>query len=293
VSDDYSLGTREERILRAVNEFYTLTTTQVTRLFFAEASIAHVRKILAALKEHGYLTSHKMPKEPGKGGGNTQHVFSLTGKGATVLDELGYSPRPHLVPSKEADHRWLFAFHEARVNDALIAATLLGQRHPGVTLVERHHERDLKRDPVLLPRGKVVLDGWVQWHVVGQAGKVEYSLGFEVDRGTEDQGKFRQKVAQLVAMLIGSPSPYQRHFGTDVLTIAVVAPTAHRRDLLRQWIEVELGTAGRRAYAALFLVTSADPTLDPADFFTLPHWHHPFGGTAPILELEASTGCAR
>jgi hypothetical protein len=101
-------------------------------------------------------------------------------------------------------------------------------------------ERELKRGAVHVDvpasphaptegthRVAVIPDGWFQLSVGGGS---PYSLSLELDRGTEEQKRWRRKVAALVYWAIG---PYKEQFETDNVTFVVVTNTSTRRDQLR------------------------------------------------------------
>ena len=90
------------------------------------------------------------------------------------------------------------------------------------------------------------------WFRLCAAGEAPVSIALELDRGTEDQMVWRQKVAALAVWAIG---PYRKAFATDNLTIAVVCPDVARRDVLAGWTMRELEARGHRELADIFLFT--------------------------------------
>lgn len=107
-------------------------------------------------------------------------------------------------------------------------------------------------------------------------------IALELDRGTEEQKRWRGKVAALAAWADG---PYRQVFGVQTLTIAVVTPDEARRDTQRRWTSQELARLGQQQLAEIFLFTSADPvTIAPAQFFFGPCCYEP-QATEPVSLL--------
>jgi hypothetical protein len=284
------LTTAEELVLQAVNEFHALTSEQLRRLLYGN-SIEHARKRLHRLQDLGYLDRKRLPLPEKQEGGGTYRRYWLTAEGKKYLKWLGITPKAVIPPSEEAGHQDLFVKHEVGVNDVLIAATLLAKRGRRVRVLERKHERELRRSPVEVRiagrKARVAMDGWVRWLVDE---RFEVCFGLEYDRGTEDQAYIRDKVRKLAAMTEGRPSPYTEHFRSESLVIGFVAEQGRARaEQLLDWIEVELAASGLTSYAGLFLVTGSDPTADYEDFFCGRNWVRPFGDSPePLLELEDS-----
>jgi hypothetical protein len=150
------------------------------------------------------------------------------------------------------------------------------------------HDRELKHRyavPVRLPNGAtcgVVPDGWLDVRVEMADGRFRVPVVLELDRGTHERRRWRQKVEALLAFAAG---PYQAAYGADSLTVAVVATPgeARRRELLA-WTEAVLRERRLREAADLFRLTGADPTGDPVAFFCSPVWFRPFDARAlPLL----------
>src|SRR6185312_5737650 len=88
-----------------------------------------------------------------------------------------------------------------------------------------------------------------------------HSIAVELDRSTEDQKVWRQKVA---AYTVWADGPYQQAFETDNLTIAVVCPDQTRCAQLSDWTMRELRSRRAEEYGELFVFTSASPVATPA-----------------------------
>jgi len=138
------------------------------------------------------------------------------------------------------------------------------------------HERDLKRQPLIVEDEKpkrisVIPDGFLDLRLHGQR---QACVALELDRGTVEQAKWRQKVHGLIATAKGS---YQQRFNTTSLTVAVIATPGDKRmwELLR-WTEAELKQSSEDQ-ADMFRFTSLLPTMvSPRQLFFSPVWRRPF-----------------
>src|SRR5512135_887016 len=132
----------------------------------------------------------------------------------------------------------LFMDHTLATIDVLIAAERLCRTQP-VTLSRLLIERQLRAHPtrVTLPAVEnkparsvaVIPDAWFELAV---AGHQPIAIAVELDRGTEDQKRWRGKVAALAVWAAGS---YRQAFDAETLTVAVVTPDPARRNTLRTW----------------------------------------------------------
>ena len=141
-------------------------------------------------------------------------------------------------------------------------------------------ERDLKHTALRVdvpagPNGQktrsvaVIPDGWFQLQV-GEHGPI--SIALELDRATEVQKIWRQKVAAY-AVWAGDNGPYAEAFETDNLTIAVVCPDERRCGMLLDWTLRELRLRGNEDVADFFLFTHASAeTTKPYEFFFASLW---------------------
>ena len=141
-------------------------------------------------------------------------------------------------------------------------------------------ERELKREAVHVevppgPHGTVgagksvavIPDAWFQLSVNGSP---PVSIALELDRATEDQKVWREKVA---AYAYWAEGPYQEAFETDNLTIAVVCPSNMRVSVLADWTMRELKSRNLTQLADIFLFTATSPVrASPTQFFFNAHW---------------------
>jgi hypothetical protein len=175
------------------------------------------------------------------------------------------------------------------VNEFLIGAELLCRRHPQLKLARLLHDQTLKRQPVYVPDGSgkrraVVPDGFLDFE--DHANQRRRPLCLELDRGTERQRDFREKIRALVAFGRG---PYQQAFGRQSLTICLVASPGRDRLLkLVEWTRQELSDLKAGDETADLFRLAAFP-LDwhipeaqrptPAELFLAKRWYTPFDPT--------------
>ncbi|MEO8716196.1 MAG: replication-relaxation family protein [Acetobacteraceae bacterium] len=258
----------------ALSRYFYLTAKQVTRLVYAETSLTRVQMLLKELTDDGYCQRLFLPRPTPHG--RVPAVYTLGRLGRTYLAATGVDVPVRLRPSAEREHRYLFLDHTLAVNDWLIAIELLSRRAPAITIRTMLHERMLRRMPIVVRdadgrQASVIPDGWLDLRVALPDGVYRTCIALEVDRGTAEAKAFRAKVARWVAAADG---PYREAFGTDLLTVAMVAtPGQGRADELLRWIAAELTSLHRPDATALFLVTAVDAaTVNPAILYCGPVW---------------------
>jgi hypothetical protein len=128
----------------------------------------------------------------------------------------------------------------------------------------------------------VIPDAWFQLWVQGT--EAPNSIAVELDRGTEDQRAWRDKIA---AYLMWATGPYKEAFETDNLTVAVVSPAADetRRAVLMHWTGQELRARNLEHLSEIFLFTTACPIeTGPEDFFFSPVWRELDNSAVALLQ---------
>lgn len=274
-------------LLAAVGRYFYLTARQTTRLLYAAGSLTRVQTLLKELADDGYCQRLFLPRPSAHG--RVPAVYTLGRLGRTHLAALGVDVPVRLRPSAEREHRYLFLDHTLAVNDCLIALDLLARRVTAITIRTMLHERTLRRMPIVVRdadgrEASVIPDGWLDLRVTLPDGTYRTCIALEIDRGTTEQRAFRAKVARWVAAADG---PYQEIFGTDLLTVAIVAtPGEGRADELLRWIATELTSLRRPDAADLFLVTAVDvAAVDPATLYCGPVWRRcDQEAPAPLIE---------
>jgi hypothetical protein len=214
----------------------------------------------------------------------------LARRGLNYLRGTGVSLSQRFHPSEQRELSHWFLSHTLAVNSVLISLDLVSRQRPEqFALASILHERELRREPSYVRgadgrRVAVIPDAWVD---LGIGGRYRMCLSLEVDRGTEEQKKWRSKVA---ALLTWAQGPYRERFDTDSLTVAVIATpgTARMEELLR-WTEAELTLRKANPQADLFRFTDIDAeSAAPEHLVNGPCWHVPFG-KGEVLPLVPGT----
>jgi hypothetical protein len=277
------------RLLQALAVYDRLTAEQTRRLLFGGGSLTYVQSKYKELADAGYVLRVPVGRPAPHGSG--PYVYGLDRRGRALLRALGMDAPRRLRQSEERARSSPHLRHSIAVVDVLILHALLGRidRRFGVAGIRGERELKSRAVRVTLPDGtrhRVALDAWVDMRINRSDGAEQVCVAYEVDGATEWQAAWRQKVRRLLAFEAG---PYSAAFGTDVLLIAVVAPTDDRRDQLRRWTERELREQSAEEKADLFRIgTMPDDHADAGAFFLAPRWHVPGRDTAvPLIDEVA------
>ncbi len=276
----------EQPVLEALQRYYCLTSRQLCRLLYSRGSLTYIQARLKTLADAGYVQRIWMPKRGPSGSSPT--VYTLARRGVSHLTRLGSQIDWRHHPSERERLSYLFLSHTIELNDFLIAAEELERALPAYQVAAMLHERSLKRHPVRIINGSgknasVVPDAWLDLRIDGS---LQVCLVIELDRGTEQQRRWRQKVANLLAYADG---PYQEAFATSSLTITVATTAGERRlaELLR-WTEAELAACQEESLGDLFIFASVSPNAEgPREVFLTPRWYQPFR-REPIALLDGA-----
>ncbi|GAA5154416.1 hypothetical protein GCM10023321_26200 [Pseudonocardia eucalypti] len=294
----FKIGAADEPILIALARFFFLTAAQTSRLFYPSSRDRNreAQRRLKDLADAGYvLALDALPVRRGQ----APLVYTLDAKGRSYVHGLGYEVERRFRPNevRRATKNSPYMQHTLDAIDVLLSATCLTRDYQ-VECRRMLSERQLKHRPVHvevpaspkqpLERTRtraVIPDGWFELAVNGGPG---ITISVELDRGTEGQRAWREKVAALAEWAIG---PYQQAFETDNLTIAVVCPDVRRRDELAAWTLSELTDRGH-SIAEIFLFTAVQPTtVRPVEFFFQTHWRTPASETViSLLDAPAEGG---
>jgi hypothetical protein len=291
----YVIKEADQAILIALGRFHYLTAAQAGRLLYPNLADdnRYVQRLLKRLVDGDYvlrLRALPMPRY-----GQAPHVFTLARRGRDYVQALGVTVDPYFRPSEERRiaENSPFMKHRLAAIDVLIAAQRLCRVVPHVACRQMLTERELKRGAIRVDipptqhgaedrtrRVAVIPDAWFQLSI---ADGPPISIALELDRATEDQKVWREKVA---AYTVWSEGPYQDKFETDNLTIAVVCPDERRRAALLDWTMRELKARQLEEYAELFLFTATSPVeVAPQRFFFSKVWREA-GSVKPISLLE-------
>jgi hypothetical protein len=293
----YVITEADQALLYALARFHYLTAKQASRLLYpknADPRARYLQKLFQRLVEADYVLRLRALPKPKYG--QDPHVFTLARRGWDYLRGMGITTVPYYRPSEElrAADNSPFMKHRLAAIDVLITADRLQRDLPQVTLLQLLTERELKRTAIRVEvpavphsgqegvrRVAVIPDGWFQLSINGG---LPYSIALELDRGTEDQKVWREKVA---AYVVWAKGPYKETFETDNLTIAIVCPDERRRAMLKDWTMRELKAREQTEYAAVFVFTATSPVATaPRRYFFSKIWQEA-GSDTPIRLLDA------
>jgi Replication-relaxation len=285
----YTITEVDTSILLALGRFHYLTAAQASRLLYPHLNDDHryMQRRLKRLVDNDYilrLRALPMPRY-----GQAPHVFTLGRKGRIYLQQLGFPIEPYFRPSEErrATENSPFMTHRLAAIDVMIAADLLCAGNPSIICPEMKSERELKHNAVRVQVPStsggevrdvaVIPDAWFQ---VSYRNRRPYSIAVELDRSTEDQKVWRQKIA---AYLVWAAGPYLEAFATDNVTVAVVCPDERRVAQLIEWTMRELTVRSAQEDAELFLFTSQSPVASFERFFLGQVWYQ--ADTGEVVSL--------
>ena len=268
-----------EKILRAIGRYHLLTAEQIHRTSgYSRNSESFSAKHLKRLTTHGYL---EMGVSKVRG---IKATWRLTEKGRRHLLAQGIE-----VDAKNDHHppQSLNMEHRLAVNNVLIAFDDLARRDPRFVILEMLNESVLARRPIALTlstgeKYRYAPDAWIHFAVDG----VEDAIAIELDRGTEEQRKWRRKIDAYITM---TKTPlYETAFGFHKLLVAAVAapgdiPPPLRARNLANWTKLELEHLGKPDWSVMFLVAPCDPSCEGPEMLTDPRWVHP--GSTDYLPL--------
>src|SRR3954452_1963678 len=276
----YILTEVDRLVLLALNRFHYLTAAQLSRLLYPNLNDdnRYAQRRLKQLSDNEYALQLRALPKPQYG--QAPRVYTLARKGRLYVQGLGTSVEPYFRPSEEkrTTQNSPFMAHRLATIDVMIAAQRLCRDVQNISCPRMLSERELKRTAIHVDvvRGQetrrvaVIPAAWFQLRVAGQHA---YSIAVELDRGTEDQKIWREKIAAYAAWSIG---PYQEAFDTDNLTVVIVSPDTERQTQLREWTRRELALRDLNDYSELFLFTFRPPHMPPpAGFFLKRTWQLP------------------
>jgi hypothetical protein len=293
----FSLSGIDDRFLQAIYRYHMLKPDQLTRRYYSRGSLTFVKARLKLLTDHGYLEANQQPTTRGR----SPFFYTLAGKGIKYLKEAGFEVNRYYRPSRKVEYL-PFLLHTFSVNDVLIAAELLVENQPQLTLAEMHHELTLKQDPCKAPVRRdgysregetptqhvaIVPDGWLDFRYDrgGEGTERRMCLWLEVDRGTVGKKEFKSKAAAILAFY--QSGAYARRFGTNSLRVAFATTDGMMRvNQMRAWLRDVLGKELAKPHIAeRFICTMLPDEIDPRTLFLAPVWYVPFDNTSPVSLL--------
>jgi hypothetical protein len=282
-----------EQIVRALAIFVYLTAEQLTRLLYSKGSLTYVKATLKSLVDLGFAVTVGGRVVP------LPLIYRLTGEGRSFASIVLESPTvKRFRPSEEREKAGNLSFirHTLAVNDVLIAARLLSQTAPDITLTRMFQEQELKRTIyVELPERTMHNRRDQRTTCIEPDASLEFTIqetwqGFfhiEVYCNLPPlQWRYKQKVRGYVTY--ADTGQHEALFHTPALSIAVFAATDQMAATLKQWTEEALQEVERQQDGEWFFFCSlAVATVSPIELFLSPVWKQTFRDTKiPLLVLE-------
>jgi hypothetical protein len=276
-----------------------MTVEHWVRYFEDDGKRRYLQRRSQALSDNDYLIRLYITPLGGRGKGC--FVFTLGSAGRKFAQSLGkrVPKRFRPIDVKTLNPRHLA--HSEDLTDVLLSFDLLARRDDRITVTEMLHERFLfeQRFKVLVgfahpvtgeirqEQVEVTPDAFVK--VAGQVGNTRrtFPLLIEVDRDTEEQIDFREKIAKLYAF--GTSEMYERVYQARSVNVAFIvqAPKRNPIDRLTEvlgWTERELKQRNVEHDANAFSFCAIDPaTAPPEDLLLGATWFHPFSTTPHAL----------
>lgn len=249
----------DEKLLTALYRLHYLKLEQITRcLRYSGKSKNWLRVKLTRLEEKELVFSQPLPQTRK---GEPFLVYELGTKGVEIFEKQGLEVFK-FTPA-ERKRSLIFLPHTLRVNDVIIAASLLEPQ--GVTLAEFRHERNLKRHPLKLTVdnkiASLIPDIWMNLHHAGY----QYPVFVEVDLGTEDALRIKSKVAAY-SCLAEKIDVYKKEYGLDYFTVLWLTTTPLRLKQLKRWVSEELAARGKTEVFENYFTLLPDGEIDPRIF---------------------------
>jgi hypothetical protein len=265
------LSAADENILYALATYRYLTTQQLLRVL----GLANRPKLslrLAELVTRGYLYT-----EPFRQTYGSPNVYILTTLGKKYLADSRVGAWT-LEPTKLRDTLASSSMpHTLAVNDALIAFTQLPRSDPAWSVVTLLHDYQLKKQPFLIGKKKVIPDGWVKLHYWTPEGTDRFCFPLEVQhRGHATADVIQQKVREYIA--IAAQDIHRRYFNDPHLPMTPLF-LATRGDTHVRFIKhaMEAELRDKKQWAGMFYVAPLTPDIVSTTIvYNAPVWQQPF-----------------
>ena len=293
----FTLGGVDDRFLRAIYRYHMLKPEHLTKRYYSKGSLTFVKARLKRLTDHSYLEANEQPTTRGR----SPFYYTLASKGIKYLKEAGFEVNRYYRPSRKVEYL-PFLLHTFSVNDVLIAAEVLVEDLPQLTLAEMQHELTLKQDPCKVPLRRerfgrdgdpsthqvtIVPDGWLDFRYDRGEERAErrMCLWLEVDRGTVGKKEFKSKATAILAFY--QSGAYSQRFGTSSLRVAFATTDGILRvNQMCTWLRDALGKEfAKPGMAERFVCTALPDEIDPRTLFLTPVWYVPFNNTPSVSLL--------
>jgi hypothetical protein len=289
----------DEAMLLACARYQYLTAEQWCRYFEDPGKLRYVQRRSRELAAQEYLIRLYLARAPGAG--KAPSVFALGPQGRALAKSHGVAVPRRFRPIDLKTLSPKHLAHSVALTDVLLRFDLLARHDERITIADMRHERLLheQRFKVTVPFVQpvtgvieervveVVPDAFVR--VIAQVGDAwrSFPLVIEVDRDTEEQIDFREKIANLYTF--GLSKTYERLYEARSFNV-VFFIQAPRRDPLERlaevlaWAERELRQRRLEHESVSFSFCALDPATTPPDELLLgEQWFHPFGSSPHTL----------
>jgi hypothetical protein len=286
------LGKTKRTILLLLARHLFLRADQICAIAFGK-SLPFIRMHLRELSAAGWILHAPYLRDSDLG--KAPHIYTLHTPGWEWVQQLGVPIPLRFRPSEEIGKP---SPHTMAISEFGVALERFCRTHPLVQIAQYRHERVLPYAKVSLPNGttrRVRPDAWVQLAIQRPEGMKQRAFVYEADRQSEYQTDFREKIR---ALLFYRREAYRQLFATESIAFLFTVPSAHRRNLVRAYIEAEIAEheklVGKKVRPDLFWITDADPRALDTALFTEPVWVHPFASNAvALLDTELPAPGAR
>lgn len=293
------LSPTDEELLLFCARYQYITHAQWCAAFEDEGRLRYVQRRSRELVADSYFMRLHIAQLGSKG--KAPYLFTLGAKGRQHVASLGIAIPQRFRPTDATTLSPRHVAHSAAITDVLLSFDLLARHDDRIAIEDLRHERFLHEQrfkvtvPMVQPltgdmtkrQVEVIPDAFVRVVAqVGTQGRV-FPLVIEVDRDTERQVAFRDKIANLYAF--GMSDAYERVYGARSLNVAFIFPPAHGDPRARlaealDWTERELRQRHLEHEAVSFSFCARDPvTTPPAELLLGTHWLHPFSTTPHAL----------
>lgn len=292
----------------ACARYQYVTAEQWCRYFEDAGKLRYVQRRSRVLASQDSLIRLYISR-PG-GAGKAPSIFTLGLAGRRHVQSLGMRVPQRFRRSDLFSLSPRHLAHSEDVTDVLLSFDLLARRDHRIEVPELLHERflfeqrfkvpvrmvhpatgEVRQEPMeVTPDAFVKVSAWVE---AEQRYRV-FPILIEVDRDTEQQVVFREKIAKLYAL--GTSETYEQVYAARSFNVAFFVQ-APRRDPLQRlaelltWTERELTQRQLTHDAASFSFCALDPaTTTPEDLLLGACWFYPFSTTPhALIDLSPAT----
>jgi hypothetical protein len=294
-------------MLETCARYQYMTVEHWVRLFEDAGKRRYLQRRSQALSDHDFLIRLYLTPLGGRGKGRS--IFTHGAAGRDYVTSLGIRAPKRFRPIDVRTLNPRHLAHSEEITDVLLGFDLLARHDERIEIMDLLHERFLFEQRVKVPvRGRDTLTGQVTERHVDvtpdafvkvcartASGLRRFPILIEVDRDTEQQVVFREKIARLYAF--GTSEAYERLYEAHSFNVAFFVRAPRRDPLLRltevlSWTERELRQRHLEHEAAAFSFCALDPVAtSPADLLLGANWLHPFRTTFhALIDLAETEG---